>query len=1046
MSANKYIRAWIDRQEIDLYPPETNPVSINYKLEDAEDFQVKTSSDALDQTFPATPNNDKNFNTFHNPGIEDFTPNQTYRSVRPGLISVRGYEVIVGKWLLVSASHGSCPIEYQADLYGNNADWIIALKDSTMYDFLKQINFTFTTANIINSWSFDGTNEALPYVYAPVRYGGAMNGLAGATYPADLTDVTLDINCTADYLKPSISPYWIIYWAFKSLGYRVRSNFMDNNYFRRLVMPWTWGSFLVTDGTRLDQLKFLAKSASQAGYWFKNDYTGLVDLNVTNNSTDGAFDNGIVAGAPVYSYDAVNKKMNWTYPVTTDFGTLQSTFRCQVNYNATVRGGALCASSVRWYKNGVEDLTQIQSLFKPIAVNSIIGVAGIGRADAAGISESFATFTVSPGDIISCAVGIELQKTGFTGSGNIILNVVGFDYEYSTIPQGGLIDFQNYTAWQNYNFLDLLRGITDFFNLIVQTDPINKIVYFEPEFPFSIGNNLGAKSGGYFNGNFLNWDRKQDLKQKSTIALFSDYSRQLNYTLRDDSADGMLKLMQDRYTTTLGLGIYVLPDRFQTDVKQIQNRFFSPVMHYLVSQWQYIDGGAPQMIVMAPENVSNTSASAAQNTFQPKLAWYKGNVTGAGGWMFEKSESTHYPFMFAVNYNDEGIDDPILSYSDEKIGYVFPQVGKGLLKRFYWQRMAIIRNGQYYTTWMKLNNLDAMNWLHREFIICRGQRWQLVEINNYTPTVEKSTSVLMRKFVAISPVDDANTYPSADNVMNGTVSASGYETKYYPLMAFASDIPTPKAPVDTKGSAIPAPLQISFSTNPISEISFELIFSASMTVYVDWGDGDTPETFTGNDINFDHDYLTAGSYTVNIYFENPENLLRAYLSRNNIVSVSSFAPFENLVWIELSVNDLPSYDTLFVPAGIHFLDLEENLIPTFDPSGLPIGTEFFYIGHFAMTSFDASLLPSTINTFYINSAGLSSICSSTLPANLSQFSCEVNTLTEDQINNLLIQLDTNGLSGGSCNTSSQSPAMPPSGAGITAKNNLIAKGWSVITD
>ena len=54
--------------------------------------------------------------------------------------------------------------------------------------------------------------------------------------------------------------------------------------------------------------------------------------------------------------------------------------------------------------------------------------------------------------------------------------------------------------------------------------------------------------------------------------------------------------------------------------------------------------------------------------------------------------------MFAVNYKPGGENDPILSYSDEKIGnegnYI---VGKGLIKRFFWQRLAIMNDGRMLT-------------------------------------------------------------------------------------------------------------------------------------------------------------------------------------------------------------------------------------------------------------------------------------------------------------------------------------------------------------
>ena len=114
-------------------------------------------------------------------------------------------------------------------------------------------------------------------------------------------------------------------------------------------------------------------------------------------------------------------------------------------------------------------------------------------------------------------------------------------------------------------------------------------------------------------------------------------------------------------------------------------------MHYLVDNFKNITGQSPQMICMVPENISNTSAFEAENTFNPKTAYYKGLVTGVGRWKFDGVEMTSYPFAVAVNYNDGGQNDPIFSYCDEKIGNNI--IGTGLLKKFYWQRLVIMVNG-----------------------------------------------------------------------------------------------------------------------------------------------------------------------------------------------------------------------------------------------------------------------------------------------------------------------------------------------------------------
>ena len=135
---------------------------------------------------------------------------------------------------------------------------------------------------------------------------------------------------------------------------------------------------------------------------------------------------------------------------------------------------------------------------------------------------------------------------------------------------------------------------------------------------------------------------------------------------------------------------------------------------------------------------------------------------------------------------DGGEKDPVLSYSDEKIGD--RTIAKGLFKTFFWQRMAIMRNGEWYNTWFKLNDFDVANEMHREFKVCRNQRWELVTINNYNPLKNISTNVLMRRWVPVGIEDYESTYPSAESILN-KVAKQSLDIKYAPLKALNSDIP-----------------------------------------------------------------------------------------------------------------------------------------------------------------------------------------------------------------------------------------------------------------
>jgi hypothetical protein len=401
---------------------------------------------------------------------------------------------------------------------------------------------------------------------------------------------------------------------------------------------------------------------------------------------------------------------------------------------------------------------------------------------------------LSPGDFVQARIKVMLykDKLAINQFGMVELRVLQFNLESFSTPLGGIIDFSLFeSAFNKRKWIDFLAGVIDEFNLSINSDPTNKVVYIEPTHSYSLTTNPLALTDGYFKNDFLDWDGKEDISQEWIMESYADIEKELTFKYKDDTNDGILKLIQDRNKAVLTSAKYVFPERFQTGEKDHENRFFSPTMHYEVEQWKMIGTGAsagiiPQLVCIIPENISQTSESESENTFEPKSCYYKGLVTDAGGWRWDGTDSQELPFMFAVNYQLGGENDPILSYCDENIRGI---IGRGLMKRFFWQRLAIDRNGQRYTTWFRLQNIDVANQLHREYKAYHGQRWELIQIVQYKPLQEKSTQCLLYKWVPISDYENTHSYPSFDSIMMGAPLLSP-DIKYARLRCLKSDIPT----------------------------------------------------------------------------------------------------------------------------------------------------------------------------------------------------------------------------------------------------------------
>ncbi|GEN74083.1 hypothetical protein CLA01_41550 [Chryseobacterium lathyri] len=791
--ASDYLKLTMNNEELDIDTNSDFPIAIDYQLEDIENFQAKKSSESTGIKLPATLKNQKILNTFNNTSVEDLTPNEFFKGIRRIVIEANGDEIFIGKAIpKKSFRNGGKTTSFEIDAFGNNGDWIIDMKELTLYEVLKRIELTFDKSTIINSWQFDGTDENLPYVFAPVKYAA----------PLDLVDNN-DKNYHIKNFRPSISKFFTIYWAFKMFGYRIKGDFIDSSFYRRQVLPWTFGNFLTSGGTKYDIHKFLAKSDIERRFEEMDDW---VDLNVRDFPTPCFDNNNTIAEGDFTGSDAHGggTELTWKYN-TPHYGPLEVTFSMQLFYDYKIDFSSIVELNVFWYQRTISgtQLMQQNQIFDHQAPTA-------GSTEGSDTVPVWFSTLVNPNDEIVCKIKLRIKESKTATVARCSLKVDEYQIDHFKIPVGGQVTFDSYLPLQKYKFLDFLRGEVDLFNLSFQTDPVNKIVLIEPTHEFSESNDLSQKKGGYFNGDYIDWSDKEDIAKESFVEIYNNNAREFVFKFKDDSNDGALKIVQDRYKITLASGKYLFSERFKAEKKEYENRFYSPTMHYNVDEFADVTGETPQMICLVPENISNTSSSESQNVFSPKSAYYKGLVSGVGGWRMKDNDGSiitynNYPFLFAVNYKDGGENDPILSYSDEKIGSSTGTkvIGRGLIKRFFWQRLAIMNDGRQLNTFIKLNNKDVTNWFHRERINLHGELFELIKIDGYKALKGVSTSCLLRKWVPITEKESKNTYPSEKSILTDAVEVltepisnsdstlidKVFDTQYNRLMCLYTDIP-----------------------------------------------------------------------------------------------------------------------------------------------------------------------------------------------------------------------------------------------------------------
>lgn len=763
------------------------PFSVNFAIEDEDNFDQKKGTEALNITVPATLDNSRSMNTFFEPNSEDYSPDNLLVDAQPMVLNIGGVEFLKGKALLKSAVSRGEPVSMEVDLYANNADWIIENSELTIHDVVNSATHLFEiggSGEVDASWAYNGTDEGRFFVYAPARYGD--------TFEGDESVIKME------KLRPSLFIYWLLYAGFRRAGYKINSAFMDSEYFRRMVIPWCWGNFLYISDTELDALKFRVHIGTLSGLVVdavgppsigpttdEMGSNGITNIQFTDETSTGAFDN---SGS--HNFVGTNENV-WTYNTAYSyFGLIQCGFELQIGWDYNESYNSYFSVYCVWSEDTGAGWTTMST-------QTIVADSAPTVGSNSGTGDTLISYLSSPlssGNKVKVEVFIN-WKCSALGSIQIQLGNIGsapqsyIRLAYFKIPTGGIVDFKKYPKMKEYKWIDLLRGVVDQFDLQIGSDSLEKTVYIEPNEEYVIGSDLVTSPiDGYYRG-AVDWSQKKSNTDDFTVINYSDFEQIFTMKHRDDSNDGMAQLISTRQQVDLSMSKYKFPSRFKKGEKVKENRFFSPVVHYDHVAWTGITGAAPQLVCLIPENIANTSKTGAQNTLLPKMAYYAGqrdDTSIYGGWNLDGDTSLILPFMFAVNYKTGGEVDPILTYNDQNIQGAR---GFGLFKRFFRKRFAIYRHGKRVTCVMMLNNTDALDFLQRELKVIGQSKFKLINFSGYMPLKDGKCTCTFWMDYPVTQVDDDNTFPSEDSVIHQLPTVDTIDPKYARCLCLSSDIP-----------------------------------------------------------------------------------------------------------------------------------------------------------------------------------------------------------------------------------------------------------------
>jgi len=191
-----------------------------------------------------------------------------------------------------------------------------------------------------------------------------------------------------------------------------------------------------------------------------------------------------------------------------------------------------------------------------------------------------------------------------------------------------------------------------------------------------------------------------------------------------------------------------------------------------------------------------------------------------------------------------------------------------------------------------------------------------------------------------------------------------------------------------------------------------------------------------NNTNLKTIYLSANQFSGSIplgIFDNNTDLEILGLGFNNLSGALPAGIFNNnvnLFSISLKGNQLSGS----LPAGI----FDNNLVL----SSLSLHSNQFS-GSLPSSIFDNNLL---LSKLFINDNQFTNGVDLHNHTEMVFLYAHNNNFNVSSINNFLIDVDTSGAPVSIVRVQGQSPSAPPSGSGVTAKNNLISSGVTVLTD
>jgi hypothetical protein len=244
IKVKQYNQSWSDAGTLDV--ADNTEINTIFQLSDVREPESRSTNYIKTFSIPGTKRNNRLFQAIFENGFHSFYFDPTKKIEAQVLVNNNQYftgNLQVNKVNKIDNKYIS---SYEITIYGKVASFFTEINDLELKDMvtLNDFNHTYTGANVIGSWGLKTPNQ-FPFQTSPKPSGFIFqNGSKvpfqlgnGYVYPQIWRGQTDQTTWRTEDFKPAIYLKTYFDRILKSANVKYKSDFINSEYFRRLIIP-----------------------------------------------------------------------------------------------------------------------------------------------------------------------------------------------------------------------------------------------------------------------------------------------------------------------------------------------------------------------------------------------------------------------------------------------------------------------------------------------------------------------------------------------------------------------------------------------------------------------------------------------------------------------------------------------------------------------------------------------------------------------------------------------------------------------------------------